>query len=124
MFTTILFTISKFHKEPKRINLKKPDKDIDEPVKPRRRSLLSKKGKDKAKRKRVLCSSDTHYVRSHHFDLDGFYGTQKIRDVLAQNIQSVRVFLMIIKFSQKLSKTFMCKMYDLHFDNLKEYVGR
>ena len=65
--------------------LKKPDKETDEPTKPRRRSLLMKKAKDKVKRKCVLCASDSHNVRSHHFDRDGFYSIQKIRDVMVQN---------------------------------------
>ena len=54
-----------------------------EPTKPKRRSLLSKK--DKPMKKCILCSSDSHNVRRHHFDKHGFYPLQKIRKVLNQN---------------------------------------
>ena len=56
-----------------------------EPTKPKRRSLLSKKDKDKPKKKCILCSSDSHNVRSHHFDKHGFYPIKKIREVVNQN---------------------------------------
>lgn len=63
--------------------IKKPE--IDEGTKPKRRSLLITKTNDRFKRKCVLCASDGHNVRSHHFDRDGFYPIQKIRDVMTQN---------------------------------------
>ena len=56
-----------------------------EPTKPKRRSLLSNKDKDKPKKKCMLCSSDSHNVRSHHFDKHGFYSIKKIREVVNQN---------------------------------------
>ena len=61
---------------------KKPEKE-EEPSKPKRRSLLSRR--DKPKKKCVLCSSDSHIVRSHHFDRHGYYPIKKIREVLHQN---------------------------------------
>ena len=64
---------------------KKPEKNVGEPTKPKRRSLLSKKDKDKPKKKCILCSSETHNVRSHHFDKHGFYPIKKIREVVDQN---------------------------------------
>ena len=68
----------------------KPKKSEDgggagEPTKPKRRSLLSKKDKEKPKKKCILCSSDSHNLRSHHFDKHGFYPIKKIREVVSQN---------------------------------------
>ena len=61
---------------------RKPEKD-EEPSKSKRRSLLSRR--DRPKKKCVLCSADSHNVRSHHFDKHGFYPIKKIREVLNQN---------------------------------------
>ena len=68
----------------------KPKKPEDgtgagEPTKPKRRSLLSRKDKDKIKKKCILCSSDSHNIRSHHFDKHGFYTIKKIREVVSNN---------------------------------------
>ena len=64
---------------------KKAEYGADEPAKPKRRSLLVKKSKEYSKKKCVLCSSYKHDVRSHHFDRDGVFPIQEIRQVLLEN---------------------------------------
>ena len=64
---------------------KKVEHGAEEPTKPKRRSLLVKKSKDYNKKNCVLCSSNKHDVHSHHFDRDGAFPIQEIRQVLLEN---------------------------------------